>query len=63
MKYRVVKLKIDNKIRYKIETYIFGEWKRYSTAYLTLWGAQRCIKLFKKMDKKVTETVIEVIDQ
>lgn len=63
MKYRVVKLKINNKIRYKVEDYVFGEWKRYSTAYLTLWGARRYIRFLKKLDKKVTETVIKVIDQ
>lgn len=63
MKYRIVKLKIDNKIRYKIETCIWGEWKRFSTAYLTLWGAKRFIKFCKKLDNKASETVIEVIDQ
>ena len=62
MKYRIVKLKIDNKIRYKVENYTFGNWGRYSTAYLTLWGAKRFIKFCKKLDNKAREIVIEVID-
>ena len=61
MKRRIVKLKIRNKIRYKIEFYSFGEWCRYSTEYYTLWGARKWLKTLSKSDEE--GKVIEVINQ
>ncbi|WFR76505.1 hypothetical protein P9166_04875 [Lactococcus lactis] len=61
MKRRIVKLKIRNKIRYKIEFYSFGEWCRHSTEYYTLWGARKWLKALNKYDEE--GKVIEVINQ